>query len=49
MKWRRFVRSNRAQSATCFCVGCATVAHCDAGRRIAAVRDDALTHALLRR
>jgi hypothetical protein len=49
MKRLRFVRSNRAQSATCFCDACATVTHCDAGRRIATVRDDALTHALLPR
>jgi hypothetical protein len=36
-----------AQSATCFCDGCATVTRCDAGHRVAAARDAALTHSLL--
>ncbi len=49
MKWLRFVRPGPAQSATCFCDACAMVTHCDAGRRVAAVRDDALTRALLHR
>jgi len=43
------LRVRAALSATCFCDACATVTHCDAGRRITAARDDALTHLLLLR
>ncbi len=37
------VRARPAQSATCFCDACATVAHCDAGHRMDAIRRDSLS------
>jgi hypothetical protein len=50
MKRLLLLRVRMAQSATtCFCDACAAVIHCEAGHRIAAARDDALTHSLLLR
>jgi hypothetical protein len=39
----------RRHSATCFCDACTTVTHCDTSYRIAAIRDNAETRALLHR
>jgi hypothetical protein len=43
------LRVRPSQWGMCFCDACATVTHCDAGHRITAARDDALTHSLLLR